>query len=169
MIETINSCAFTGHRPSSFSFGYDETHPDYYSLRSKLKNTIIQVCNAGCRTFYCGMAEGVDLWGGEIVLELMHQFQPKLEIVAVVPYLAQPKTMTPLNQERYRNIMEVAKNRYLVSSQYKKSCFQKRNYFMVDSSDALIAVLKEGREISGTGQTVRYAKKQKKRIFMISP
>jgi uncharacterized phage-like protein YoqJ len=75
--------------------------------------------------------------------------------------------MSSKNKERYRRIMNAFPERYLVSREFTKSCFQKRNFFMVDSSDAIIAVLMEGKEHSGTGQTLRYAKKKKKKIFLI--
>ncbi len=165
----IECCAFTGHRPKSFSFGYNEDSPEFQNLMLKIKNCIIQVCNAGCRTFYCGMAEGVDLWCGELVLEMKDRFDPPLEICAVVPFLAQPQAMSPINQKRYRMIMEQAKERYLVSRRFTKSCFQKRNCFLVDSSDAIIAVFDEKNTISGTGQTVRYARKKGKTIFLVQP
>ena len=168
MLENIKSCAFTGHRPRSFSFEYDENSEEFLELRTKIKNTIIQVCNSGCRKFYCGMAEGVDLWCGEIVLELKDSFNPPLEICAVVPFISQPATMTPSNQKRYRKIMEASSERFLVSRNFTKACYQKRNYYLVDSTDALIAVFKAGEERSGTGQTIRYAKKKNKKIFLIS-
>lgn len=168
MISNISSCSFTGHRPRSFSFGYDETSPEYLSLRQRIRNVIVQVCNAGCRTFYCGMAEGVDLWCGELILELRDSFDPPLKVIPVVPFLSQPKSMTPLNQKRYHRIMESSDERYLVSREYTKACFQKRNQFLVDSADALIAVFIETETRSGTGQTIRYAKRKNKKIFMIS-
>lgn len=167
-MQNISSCSFTGHRPKAFSFGYDESSPEFLDLRNKIKNTIIQVCNSGCRTFFCGMAEGVDLWCGEIVLELRDDFSPPLEICAVVPHYSQPDSMSGVNKERYRRIMNSAKERFLVSRQYSKFCFMKRNRFLVDSTDAIIAVLKEGEDRSGTAQTVRYAKKMKKRIFFVN-
>ena len=166
--ETIRSCAFTGHRPKSFSFGYSEDSKEFQMLYTKMKNTVIQVCNAGCRRFYCGMAEGVDLWCGEIVLSLQNEFDPPLEIFAVVPYLAQPASMTEINQRRYHRIMARSKERFLISREFTKACFSKRNRFLVDSADALIAVYNESEYRSGTGQTVRYAKSRKKRIFQIS-
>lgn len=167
MFGEIKSCCFTGHRPKAFSFGYDEENEEFLALRSKMKNTIIQVCNAGCRTFFCGMAEGVDLWCGEIVLELSDRFDPPLEIVPVVPFLAQPSSMSEKNKMRYYRIMEAAKQRYLVSRPFTKFCYGKRNRFMVDSSDGVIAVFKEGEERSGTAQTIRFAKQKKKKIFLI--
>lgn len=165
----IESCSFTGHRPGAFSFGYDEDSAEFHNLILKIKNCIIQVCNSGCRTFYCGMAEGVDLWCGEVVLEMKDRFHPPLEIYAVVPFLAQPEGMSQKNKERYRNIMENAKERFLVSRRFTKACYRKRNCFLVDSCDALIAVFDESKQLSGTGQTVRYAKKKGKKIFFIQP
>ena len=168
MINIIKSCAFTGHRPRSFSFGYDEKSEEFLELRNRIKNTIIQVCNAGCRTFYCGMAEGVDLWCGEIVLELKNQFDPPLEICAVVPFIAQPNSNTEINKKRYREIMEASSQRFLVSRNFTKNCYLKRNHYLVDSCDALIAVFDENEERSGTAQTIRYARRKGKKIFLIN-
>ncbi len=164
----ISTCSFTGHRPKSFSFGYCEDCKEFKELMTKIKNTIIQVANAGCRTFYCGMAEGTDLWCGEAVLNLSERFDPPLRIVPVVPFLSQPKSMSEKNQRRYRRIMESSSERFLVSKEFSKSCFQKRNRFLVDSADAVIAIFKESETRSGTAQTIRYAKKKNKRIFFIS-
>ncbi len=168
MKENISSCAFTGHRPKSFSFGYDESSPEFEELRIRMKNTIIQVCNAGCRTFFCGMAEGADLWCGEIVLELKDKFDPPLEICTVIPFLSQFSGMCEKNKVRYRKIMDAAKHRYLVARGFTNKCYQKRNYYLVDSCDALIAVYNENEFRSGTGQTIRYANKKNKKVFLIS-
>ena len=69
-MRNIERCAFTGHRPKAFSFGYDESSPDFEALMNRVRNCIIQACNAGGRTFYCGMAEGADLWCGEMVVDM---------------------------------------------------------------------------------------------------
>lgn len=166
-MDRTKSCSFTGHRPKAFSFGYDENSDDFLELKNRIKNTIIQVCNAGCRVFYCGMAEGTDLWCGEVVLELRDRFDPPLELCPVIPFLAQPASMTRKNQERYQRIMNSSERKFLVSTQYTKNCYQKRNYYMVDSADFLIAVYDEKNDRSGTAQTIRYAKKKNKNIFII--
>ena len=167
MISKLSSCAFTGHRPRSFSFGYREDSPEFCRLQERIRNTIVQVCNAGCRVFYCGMAEGVDLWCGEIVLNMREQFDPPLRIIPVVPFLAQPDHMTERNKQRYYRIMQASEERYLVSRTFSRFCYRKRNQFLVDSADALIAVYREEEEHSGTAQTMRYAEQKQKRIFRI--
>lgn len=167
-MKNIKSCSFTGHRPKSFSFGFDENSKEFLELRNRIRNTIVQVCNEGCRVFYCGMAEGVDLWCAELVLELRDQYDPPLEIRPVIPFLAQPASMSKINQERYRNIMNLSEKKYLVSSLFTKNCYQKRNHYLVDSADVLIAVYDPSNDRSGTAQTVRYAKRKEKKIFLIS-
>lgn len=169
MQRKLCACSFTGHRPKSFPFGYREEDIGFQELRARIRDAVISVCNLGCRTFYCGMAEGADLWCGEIVLELRDSFDPPLEICAVVPYLSQPEKMTKKNQQRYRAIMESAKERYLVAKDYHKLCFQKRNLFLVDSCDVLIAVLQSDNDRSGTAQTVRMAKKKNKKVILVEP
>lgn len=166
-MDEIRSCAFTGHRPRSFSFGYDETHPAFLALRERMKNCIVQALNAGCRRFYCGMAEGVDLWCAEIVLQTGSHYDPKPELIAVVPFMGQDKTMREPFYKRYHLVMRSAKERYLVSPEYHKDCFRKRNRFLVDSCDALIAVYLSDEPLSGTMQTVHYAERKGRKIFRV--
>ena len=166
-MEEIRSCSFTGHRPKSFPFGYDENNEAFLDLRNKMKSCIIQAMNAGCRRFYCGMAEGVDLWCAEIVLELADFYEPKPEIIAVVPFIGQDKTMKTRFFELYHRVMQSASERYLVSRTYHKDCYRKRNQFLVDSCDALIAVYLSGEPLSGTMQTVHYAERKGRKIFRV--
>ena len=62
------SCAFTGHRPSNFSFGYDEEHPDCCKIKAIMATQVVSLIQNGVTTFLTGMALGVDIWGAEIVL-----------------------------------------------------------------------------------------------------
>ena len=50
------------------------------------------------------------------------------------------------------------------------SDYKKRNYYMVDHADFLLAVYDNNRKLrSGTGQTVNYALKQNLRIIFLHP
>ena len=37
------TCAFTGHRPSSYKFGYDEEHPDCCKLKALMTLQIVSL------------------------------------------------------------------------------------------------------------------------------
>lgn len=53
-------CAFTGHRPKKFPWGYDETDSRCVALKNALASEIAKLVNAGYTDFLSGMAEGAD-------------------------------------------------------------------------------------------------------------
>ena len=55
-----NSCAFTGHRPKSFPWRYDETARDCVLLKEALAVQIAALAERGVTGFLSGMALGVD-------------------------------------------------------------------------------------------------------------
>ena len=65
-----NSCAFSGHRPKKFPWGYDEADSRCVELKAVLKREIQKLIKAGVADFYTGMAEGSDTWAAMIILEL---------------------------------------------------------------------------------------------------
>lgn len=73
-------CAFTGHRPSSYRFGYDEWHPDCQMLKAILREQVMQLIQEGVTTFITGMALGADTWGAEIVLDFKRK-NPELQLL----------------------------------------------------------------------------------------
>ena len=123
----------------------------------------------GCRRFYCGMAEGVDLWCGEILLELKKTYDPHLEIYAVIPFLDQNKSMSDKNRIRYQSILEQSDTHVIIASRFQRTAFKMRNRFMIDSADALIAVWIPSHTYSGTAQTVRLAQKKQIPVFFVRP
>ena len=64
-------CAFTGHRPQSLPFGFNEADERCIALKQKLRDEIIrQIEENGVTHFITGMAIGVDMFAAEIVLGL---------------------------------------------------------------------------------------------------
>ena len=55
-------CAFTGHRPKKFPWGYDETDARCVTLKRMLSDQIATLVGAGYTDFLSGMAEGSDTW-----------------------------------------------------------------------------------------------------------
>jgi uncharacterized phage-like protein YoqJ len=69
-----NTCCFTGHKPNKFSFQNDEEHYDCIKLKIKLAAEIETMRKKGLTTFVTGLAQGVDIWGAEIVLDLKRSY-----------------------------------------------------------------------------------------------
>ena len=56
----MKSCAFTGHRPKSFPWKYNESDLDCVLLKEVLAEQIKAIADRGVTDFFSGMAQGVD-------------------------------------------------------------------------------------------------------------
>jgi len=141
------TCAFTGHR----------TLADGFSPR-RLKREIKKLILQGVDVFYNGMAMGFDLLAAEKTLELKKKY-PHVRLILCIPCYQQERNFSQKDKGRYAAIYKNADERVYVSDTYYTGCMQKRNRYMVDRADALIAhcVKEEG----GAAYTVRYFKKVK--------
>ena len=164
----MKKCSFTGHRPSSFAFGYSEYHSGFFKLYSNLDSVIEKLCSDGYDTFYSGMAEGVDLWAADILLQ-KKKTNKKIRLVAVIPFEGHINSVREQYKKRYEEILRYADEIIYTSKSYSKSCYRIRNEYLVDKADLLVAVYYESEPKSGTGQTVRYAQKNNKEVLFINP
>lgn len=161
------SCCFTGHRPNSLPFGYDETDRRCVKLRKILKKQIeylIKEC--GVEHFITGMALGVDLICAEIVIELKKKY-PYITLESAIPCETQPVRWSEPQRDRYFHIAELCDKETLLQHHYDKYCMMKRNKYMVDSSEYVLAVWNGSP--SGTANTVRYARECEKKVIIVNP
>lgn len=161
------SCAFTGHRPKSFPWGYNETVHDCVLLKEVLASQISELADQGVTDFLSGMALGVDLWCAQIVLDLKKK-NPALKLHCILPCEGQERKWTASSQALYRSILERADEVVYVSRAYHSHCMLERNRYMVDHASVLLAVY-NGVYRCGTGMTVRYAQQQGKEVWVIEP
>lgn len=162
------ACCFTGHRPQNLPFGFDERNPDCIWLKQRLETEIRRLITYEHTTcFYSGMGLGVDQWAAEIVLKLREKYS-YIRLKCVLPCETQAEFWTEPQRDRYFSIVEQCDEEIMLQGPYTKGCMQKRNKFMVDSSNIVLAVW-NGEEASGTGSTVRYAQKKEREIFIINP
>lgn len=153
------TCAFTGHRPKSFPWKYNEAAPDCVLLKKVLAEQIKALADSGVTDFLSGMAQGVDLWSSQIVLDLRKE-NPALKLHAILPCVGQERKWTASAQECYRSILAQANEVIYVGKEYSRDCMLERNRYLVDHSSILLAVY-NGSYRSGTGMTVRYAMRLK--------
>ena len=161
------TCAFTGHRPSNFHFGYDEEHQDALKLKVTMAMQIAALIDNGVTTFLTGMALGVDMWGAEIVLALKPQ-KPSLRLIAALPCETQAERWSAEQRERYFNILAACDETVYISRHYTSNCMFLRNRWLVDHANFVLAVY-NGQEKGGTAYTLRYAYSQQRAVIVIDP
>ncbi len=161
------TCAFTGHRPKSFPWKYDETAPGCILLKEVLAAQIMVLADRGVTDWFSGMALGTDLWCAQIVLDLRKK-NSMLKLCCILPCEGQESKWPAVAQEQYRSILQQADKVTYVEKEYNSECMLKRNRYMVDHSSILLAVF-NGQYRSGTGMTVRYANSLGREIIIIDP
>lgn len=161
------SCAFTGHRPKFFPWGYNEVDPRCVELKVAFSNQISILVNEGYTDFLCGMALGVDTWAAQTVLSLREKY-PKLKLHCILPCIGQEKSWDTAAKMRYYSIIKQADSRVYTNRSYCRDCMLDRNRFMVDHSHLLFAVY-GGALRNGTASTINYARSRDKEILILDP
>lgn len=141
--DRAHTCAFTGHRPQKLDLTEAEIKP-------LIEKEIALALSEGYLTFITGMAEGVDMWAAELVLEA-RAAHPEVRLICALPYpgfCARRTACAP--------ILAAADGVVSVCPERTRDCYQRRNCCMVDSASRLIAVYGGGP--GGTRNTLDYAR-----------
>ena len=158
------SCCFTGHRPQKLPWGYDELDPRCIEFKNKLSAVIYAVYESGIKHFICGMALGCDMYCAEAVIELKKRFAD-ITLEAAVPYDGQEVKWAEPSQKRYRSILMKCDKTTLIQDAYTPGCMMRRNKYMVDNSNVLIACYNGSS--GGTWNTVKYAMARDTEIIQV--
>ena len=163
------SCCFTGHRPEHLPWGRTDSHKDCTDFYMRLSRAAEEMISAGCRIFYCGMARGVDMMAAQIVLGF-RESRPELhlKLIAVCPHADQASLWSAKDKKMHQCLLGMADEVVTIAPGYTPSCFHRRNRYMVDRCDYVIAGF-DGVTKGGTASTVAYAKRRGKRILTIPP
>lgn len=169
----MKSCAITGHRPVRFKWKYKENDTRCKRLKRTIQDQLVQLYEQGTRRFYVGGALGVDQWAGEILLRLKEQPEyGDIELVVALPFEGHDAEWDDRSQSRLKFLVDHSTETVTVGTTAEPAaiCYKKRNYYMVDHADCLLAVYDNDRSIrSGTGMTVNYAQKKRLPIILIHP
>lgn len=142
-------CSFTGHRPNKLRRAEDE-------IKSELEKEIRSAISQDFRVFITGLAQGVDIWAAQIVLKIRDEGYP-VRLICASPFEGFECGWQECWQRQYRDIIRKADLVRYISKEYSRSCFQRRNQWMVDHSARVIAVFTG--EKGGTKNTIVYANK----------
>ena len=154
----MHRCCFTGHRPQKLRRTEKE-------IKADLESAIQQAITDGYTTFITGMAYGVDIWAGQIVVRL-RKHNPALHLIAAVPFRGFDDRWATDWKQAYQELLEQADLVKYICPGYNAGAYQRRNEWMVDHSSRVIAVFSG--EPSGTKNTIEYANRQAVHIVSIS-
>ena len=148
-MEEIKTCCVTGHR--------DIPAERLDAIRELLRREILAAVADGYTHFISGFATGADLLFAEIAAELKEIYPLTLE--AAIPYPGRMKTP----DKTFQRLIRCCDTVKIHSNGYFKGCYMRRNRYMVNQSQRVIAVY-DGRPAGGTAATVRYAGKKDVRV-----
>lgn len=176
--------SFTGHRPNKLG-GYQWGNKIQKEVSKEIEKNILDIIE---RTeekeivFYSGGAIGVDQIAFEVVDSLKEVIWFIDEDITIknniaIPFKDQDRLWRINDKERYKSQKKRADNVIYVDTEkgyetygaeegkYDVRKMQKRNEYMVDNSDILIAIFDGSK--SGTKNCIDYAKKHNKEIIII--
>lgn len=151
LINKARTCAITGHR-----ILYQQINKD------KLKQLFLKVIEDGYDTFLNGMAIGFDAISFNVLEEIRRE--KDIRIIACIPCLNQSDKFNNSQKIEYERMVLSADESIVLSKKYTTTCMTKRNKFMVDNSDILIAYM--SKNFGGTAKTVTYARENDKKIII---
>ena len=134
----MKTCCFTGHRPQKLGYGKNSIQCD--ELKSKLEELIIELIEMEAVThFISGVALGVDTYAANIVLNLKTQY-PDITLECAIPCENQAEKWNERDRDVYYDLISKCDEETLLQQKYTADCMQRRNEYMVDNSDFVIAV-----------------------------
>ena len=150
------TCCVTGHR--------EIPKEQIKYVKEALKQEIDTAVANGYTNFISGFAEGVDQFFAEAVLE-KKKGNPDLRLIAAIPTRQRLNSLQ--KKERESILLDACSDIVVIMENYLPSVYEKRNRYMVENSDRVIAVY-DGRKKGGTAGTIRLTHKLNKELRTIS-
>lgn len=163
------TCCFTGHRPQGLPWGENEDDPRCMALKALLAQEVEQAWKDGFRHFWCGMAQGADLYFAETVLACQ-AVHPEAALYAAIPCPTQTRGWSAEQVARYHRVLDWIglRRQVLVEPVWSRHCMTHRDRFMVERSSRILAVY-DGRGSGGTHYTLQYALEQGLEAIILDP
>lgn len=148
------TCCFTGHR----SLPADRRPAILAALESTVDSLIAQ----GVTDFISGGALGFDQIAAALILSKRDSGQG-LRLIFALPCRDHDSPWNAAQRRYFQTLADAADQIIYVSDQYSATCMRLRNEFMVNHADYCVCAYHHDK--SGTGQTVRYAKRQGRTVI----
>ena len=152
--------AFTGNRPNKLGNEYDMDGPISTYISEEIDKVLVRLRP---KSAVDGLALGVDTIAAICCL------YRKIPVTAAIPFKGQELAWPEPSQVIYNKILshKLVTKRYICEPGYAAWKMQRRNEWMVDNCNMLIAVW-DGTS-GGTENCIKYAKKKGRDIIYIDP
>lgn len=150
--------AFSGHRPPKLG-GFYIPNPIFNYICFETERLLKELKPDKCIS---GLALGYDSYAAKICIKLGIPF------IAAIPFEGQERLWKNKSKEEYKYLLDKAEEIiYVCEPGFAKWKFQKRNEYMVDRGNIILACF--GGTTGGTYNCVTYAKSKNKEIIIINP
>ena len=139
-METRNNqtVAFTGHRKVRILQGFGNDPRILAQIREAVTGVVTGLYGQGYKEYYTGMASGFDMTAAEAVLQVRERYEG-IKLIAAVPFRKQPLWFEAEDQLLYARLLERMDRVVMVSENYHKGCYLRRDEYMVRKADTVIA------------------------------
>jgi uncharacterized phage-like protein YoqJ len=151
------TCCFTWHRQLS--------QKKIEKIVKRLNEEVDRLISQGVTNFISGGGLGFDHITASLIITKKQQ-GADIRLIFALPCRNQDEKWTDRQKQLYHSLLSEADEVIYVSEEYTPDCMRERNFYMVDNSAYCICAFL--RDISGTGQTVRYAERQGLQIINIA-
>ncbi len=155
MPSIYKTCCFTGHREIV----------DKETVLKRIYNTISVLHKNGTVNFISGMAKGFDMLAARQVIALRSKYSD-VRLICALPCRDQTVLWDESEAIAYSAILDMADKIVYVSQFNQKGAMLKRDRYMVDNSDIVIAHLTKSS--GGTYYTVKYANEKGIRVINLA-
>jgi uncharacterized phage-like protein YoqJ len=168
----VKVLAVTGYKSHELGI-FDEKHVGITYIKKVLEKRLISMIEDGLEWVLISGQLGVELWCGEVVLQLKQQY-PHIKLAVLTPFYNQENNWNELRKEQYHRVLQradfvdsITKREYENPSQLKL-----KNQFVIDKSDGLL-VIYDDEKPGSPSYYLSYAKTRSERsdyeIYYIFP
>lgn len=130
--------AFTGHRKERILQGCGNNPQVLARIKEEVVELVTELYGQGYTVYYTGMANGFDMIAAEAVLQVREEYE-SIMLMAAVLFRKQPLWFDAEDQLLYAGLLEKMNRVVMVSENYHKGCYLRRDEYMVRKADILIA------------------------------
>lgn len=102
----LNNILISGYRSYELNI-FNHTDPKYIYLKKFIKNRLIRYIEEGVEWFVITGQLGIELWAGEVVIELKEEY-PEINLAVLLPYTSFGEKWNEMNKTLFEEVVRQA-------------------------------------------------------------